>query len=40
MAKPFHVYDQEFYSVLGNNPTLTRIAYSPVDPLFHEAVVW
>ncbi|KAI1146614.1 gluconolactonase [Nemania diffusa] len=38
--KPFHVYDDEFYEVIGPNPTLTLIASSGTDPLFHEAVVW
>ncbi|KAI0098629.1 gluconolactonase [Nemania sp. FL0031] len=38
--KPFHVYDDEFYDVIGPNPTLTLIASSETDPLFHEAVVW
>ncbi|KAI3332359.1 lactonohydrolase [Xylariaceae sp. AK1471] len=39
--KPFHVYDDEFYDVIGANPTLTLIANSgSADPLFHEAVVW
>ncbi|OXG80345.1 gluconolactonase [Cryptococcus neoformans A2-102-5] len=39
-AKPFHVYDDSFYDVIGSNPTLTLIADSGSDPLFHEAVVW
>lgn len=39
-AKPFHVYDDSFYDVIGSNPTLTLIADSGGDPLFHEAVVW
>ncbi|KAI0538310.1 D-lactonohydrolase [Xylaria digitata] len=38
--KPFHVYDEEFYDVIGRNPTLTLIARSETDPIFHEAVVW
>ncbi|KAF2966999.1 hypothetical protein GQX73_g6579 [Xylaria multiplex] len=38
--KPFHVYDEEFYEVIGRNPTLTLIARSETDPIFHEAVVW
>lgn len=40
LERPFHVYDDEFLSILGENPHLTRIAHSPKDPLFHEAVVW
>jgi hypothetical protein len=40
VAKPFHIYDDEFYSILGNNPTLTLIAEEASNPLFHEAVVW
>lgn len=39
-AKPFHIYSDEFYSVIGDNPTLTLIAETESDPLFHEAVVW
>ncbi|KLU83908.1 levo-lactonase [Magnaporthiopsis poae ATCC 64411] len=38
--KPFHVYDDSFLEVIGGNPTLTLIAKSASDPLFHEAVVW
>ncbi|KAJ5514964.1 SMP-30/Gluconolaconase/LRE-like region [Penicillium fimorum] len=38
--QPFHVYDKEFLKIIGKAPTLTRIAHSPKDPLFHEAVVW
>lgn len=40
LAKPFHVYDDEFYSIIGENPTLTLIAEQATDPLYHEAVVW
>lgn len=40
LAKPFHVYDDEFLSIIGQNPTLTLIAETASDPLFHEAVVW
>ena len=40
LAKPFHIYDDEFYAIIGCNPTLTIIASSDKDPLFHEAVVW
>lgn len=40
LARPFHVYDRDFVALLGPDPTLTRIAASVVDPLFHEAVVW
>ncbi|TGJ81057.1 hypothetical protein E0Z10_g7713 [Xylaria hypoxylon] len=40
IEKPFHVYDDEFYDVIGPNPTLTLIAQSETDPIFHEAVVW
>ncbi|KEF56750.1 gluconolactonase [Exophiala aquamarina CBS 119918] len=39
-AKPFHVYDEAFYDIIGTNPTLTVIASTGGDPLFHEAVVW
>lgn len=40
LAKPFHIYDDDFYSVLGQNPTLTLVAETETDPVFHEAVVW
>jgi len=39
-AKPFLVYSDEFYSIIGSNPTVTLIAKTDGDPLFHEAVVW
>ncbi|KAL1877494.1 hypothetical protein Daus18300_002481 [Diaporthe australafricana] len=39
-AKPFHIYDDEFYDVIGQDPSLTLIATSDTDPIFHEAVVW
>ncbi|KAK1584795.1 D-lactonohydrolase [Colletotrichum navitas] len=38
--KPFHVYDAEFYDIIGSDPSLTLIATSETDPIFHEAVVW
>jgi gluconolactonase len=34
------VYSDEFYQIIGSNPTLTLIAKTESDPLFHEAVVW
>lgn len=34
------MYSDEFYNVIGSNPTLTLIAKTDGDPLFHEAVVW
>jgi len=40
LEKPFHIYDEEFYDVIGENPSLTTIATSESDPLFHEAVTW
>ncbi|CEI61929.1 unnamed protein product [Fusarium venenatum] len=40
LERPFHVYDAEFLDVIGNNPTLTLLATSDKDPIFHEAVVW
>ncbi|OAL38847.1 hypothetical protein AYO20_02053 [Fonsecaea nubica] len=40
LAKPFHVYDEAFLDIIGTNPTLTLIASTGSDPLFHEAVVW
>jgi gluconolactonase len=39
-AKPFLVYSDEFYDIIGSNPTVTLIAKTDSDPLFHEAVVW
>ncbi|KAH9884696.1 D-lactonohydrolase [Xylariomycetidae sp. FL2044] len=38
--RPFHVFDDEFLSIIGPNPSLTLIATSDTDPIFHEAVVW
>ncbi|KAI3540028.1 D-lactonohydrolase [Colletotrichum filicis] len=38
--KPFHIYDPEFYDIIGSDPSLTLIATSETDPIFHEAVVW
>ncbi|KAF5564755.1 gluconolactonase [Fusarium phyllophilum] len=38
--RPFHVYDAEFLDIIGGNPTLTLLATSEKDPIFHEAVVW
>lgn len=40
LAKPFHIYDDEFFDVIGRDPSLTLIATSDTDPIFHEAVVW
>ncbi|KIW89060.1 uncharacterized protein Z519_10545 [Cladophialophora bantiana CBS 173.52] len=40
LAKPFHVYDESFLDIIGPNPTLTLIASTSSNPLFHEAVVW
>lgn len=40
LAKPFHIYDDAFYAVIGQDPTLTLIAEQASDPLYHEAVVW
>lgn len=38
--KPFHIYDDEFYDVIGTDPTLTLLAQTESDPVFHEAFVW
>ncbi|KAM5378160.1 hypothetical protein ACJZ2D_004618 [Fusarium nematophilum] len=38
--RPFHVYDPEFYDIIGKDPSLTLLATSDTDPIFHEAVVW
>jgi gluconolactonase len=40
MAKPFHIYDDSFYDIIGTNPTLTLLADGSSTLLFHEAVVW
>lgn len=40
LEKPFHIYDEEFLDVIGSDPSLTLIATSDTDPIFHEAVVW
>ncbi|KAL7945052.1 gluconolactonase-like protein [Trichoderma barbatum] len=38
--RPFHVYHPDFIHILGSNPTLTLIADSGTNPLFHEAFIW
>ncbi|TYJ56017.1 hypothetical protein B9479_003259 [Cryptococcus floricola] len=38
--KPFHVYDEAFYDIIGDSPSLTLLADGGDNPLFHEAVVW
>lgn len=38
--RPFHIYDPEFYEIIGRDPSLTLIATSEIDPIFHEAVTW
>ncbi|EXK25806.1 gluconolactonase [Fusarium oxysporum f. sp. melonis 26406] len=38
--RPFHVYDSEFYDIIGSDPSLTLIATTDTDPIFYEAVVW
>ncbi|KAH7303910.1 hypothetical protein B0I35DRAFT_364025 [Stachybotrys elegans] len=38
--KPFHVFHEEFIAIIGESPTLTLIADSGTNPMFHEAVVW
>lgn len=38
--RPFHIYDEAFVDIIGSNASLTLIATSEVDPIFHEAVVW
>ncbi|KUI59377.1 hypothetical protein VP1G_06659 [Cytospora mali] len=40
LAKPFHIYDQDFYSIIGTEPTLTLLAENASNPVYHEAVVW
>lgn len=40
IARPFHVYDDSFLEIIGDSPTLSIIARSDTDPIFHEAVVW
>lgn len=40
LARPFHIYDDEFHSIIGTEPTLTLLAETETDPIFHEAVVW
>ena len=32
--------DNDFLSIIGSEPTLSLIAETETDPLFHEAVVW
>ncbi|KAJ4298388.1 hypothetical protein N0V88_003418 [Collariella sp. IMI 366227] len=40
LARPFHIYDAEFLDIIGPNPTLTLLAQTDSDPIFHEAPVW
>ncbi|KFA71001.1 hypothetical protein S40288_10383 [Stachybotrys chartarum IBT 40288] len=40
LEKPFHVFHEDFLSIIGQGPTLSLIADSGTDPRFHEAVVW
>jgi gluconolactonase len=40
IARPFHIYDDEFLDIIGPNPTLTLISHTESDPTFHEAPVW
>jgi gluconolactonase len=39
-ARPFHIYDESFIKLLGDNPSLTLLSETDSDPLFHEAAVW
>ncbi|KAK8847529.1 hypothetical protein IAR55_005387 [Kwoniella newhampshirensis] len=39
-ARPFHIYHESFYDIIGPDPSLTLIAETEKDPLFHEAAVW
>lgn len=39
-AKPFHIYHEDFYAIIGSNPSLTILAETATDPLYHEAFVW
>jgi gluconolactonase len=40
MEKPFHIHHPDFLEIIGQNPTLTKIADSGGNPMFHEAPVW
>jgi gluconolactonase len=40
IARPFHIYDEEFLDIIGPNPTLTLLNHTESDPIFHEAPVW
>ncbi|KAK0612597.1 hypothetical protein B0T17DRAFT_499384 [Bombardia bombarda] len=40
LAKPFHIYDDAFYDIIGPNPTLTLLNRTESNPRFHEAPVW
>ncbi|KAH6625933.1 gluconolactonase [Boeremia exigua] len=39
-AKPFHVYNKDFLSIIGENPTLTLVHETNSDPIFHKAATW
>jgi gluconolactonase len=38
--KPFHIYDNEFLDIIGENPTFTLLAATPKDPIFYESPMW
>ncbi|KAK3311566.1 uncharacterized protein B0T15DRAFT_521869 [Chaetomium strumarium] len=40
VARPFHIYDEGFLDIIGDNPTLTLLNHTTEDPIFHEAPVW
>lgn len=39
-SKPFHVYDPEFYKIIGISPKLSRVFYNPEYAAAHEAAVY
>jgi gluconolactonase len=39
-SQPFHVYDPEFYAIIGPNPKLSRVFSNPDYAAAHEAAVY
>lgn len=40
LERPFHIHHPDFLDIIGQSPTLTKIADTGKNPMFHEAPVW
>ncbi|KAH6845595.1 hypothetical protein B0I37DRAFT_417119 [Chaetomium sp. MPI-CAGE-AT-0009] len=38
-ATPFHIYDDQLLDIIGDNPTLTLLSHTDLDPVFYKAAV-